>query len=171
MRPSPSTSRPSGATATSGATETMQDLTPTPAAEPKAKTLYAFFRGLFSRMAIVSACTRRCASPWAPPPSCAPPHQHRARHRAGVLAAGHRGHDLARCWFAGAEVAPGRADHRGHTRDRPGGRYGTELPVQRDDELGRLADCPSTSCHRRSAAAKKCSRSSSRPSRMSCARP
>ena len=30
----------------------MQDLTPTPAAEPKAKTLYAFFRGLFSRMAI-----------------------------------------------------------------------------------------------------------------------
>ena len=30
----------------------MQDLTPTPAAEPKAKTLYAFFRDLFSRMAI-----------------------------------------------------------------------------------------------------------------------
>ena len=30
----------------------MQDPTPIPAAEPKAKTLYAFFRDLFSRMAI-----------------------------------------------------------------------------------------------------------------------
>ena len=45
------------------------------------------------------------------------PHQHRARHRAGRARGGRRRHDL-RAVVSPTCVAPGRADHRGHTRDR-----------------------------------------------------
>ena len=106
----------------------MQDLTPTPAAEPKAKTLYAFFRGLFSRMAI-GQCVHAalCVAVGAAIGLSTGRTSTALGIVLGVLAAA-IGATICALWF-----------RRRVSRPVEQITYGTELPVQRDDELGRLA--------------------------------
>ena len=116
----------------------MQDLTPTPAAEPKAKTLYAFFRGLFSRMAI-GQCVHAalCVAVGAAIGLSTGRTSTALGIVLGVLAAA-IGATICALWFR-RRVSRPVEQLTEVTRAIAGGRYGTELPVQRDDELGRLA--------------------------------
>lgn len=116
----------------------MQDLTPTPAAEPKAKTLYAFSRGLFSRMAI-GQCVHAalCVAVGAAIGLSTGRTSTALGIVLGVLAAA-IGATICALWFRRRVSRPVEQITE-VTRAIAGGRYGTELPVQRDDELGRLA--------------------------------
>lgn len=116
----------------------MQDLTPTPAAEPKAKTLYAFFRDLFSRMAI-GQCVHAalCVAVGAAIGLSTGRTSTALGIVLGVLAAA-IGATICALWFRRRVSRPVEQITE-VTRAIAGGRYGTELPVQRDDELGRLA--------------------------------
>ena len=108
----------------------MQDVTPTPAGEPKQENT---FRGLFSRMAI-GQCVHAalCVAAGAAIGLSAGRVSTALGIVLGILAAA-----------AGAVVVKdmdsGEEQITEVTRTIAGGRYGTELPVQRDDELGRLA--------------------------------
>ena len=116
----------------------MQDPTPIPAAEPKAKTLYAFFRDLFSRMAI-GQCVHAalCVAVGAAIGLSTGRTSTALGIVLGVLAAA-IGATICALWFRRRVSRPVEQITE-VTRAIAGGRYGTELPVQRDDELGRLA--------------------------------
>ena len=116
----------------------MQDLTPTPAAEPKNKTLRTFFSDLFSRMAI-GQCVHAalCVAVGAAIGLSAGRTSTALGIVLGVLAAA-AGATICALWFRRRVSRPVEQITE-VTRAIAGGRYGTELPVQRDDELGRLA--------------------------------
>ena len=134
-RPNRNTSPPSGATAISGATEAMQDVTPTPAGEPKQENT---FRGLFSRMAM-GQCVHAalCVAIGAAIGLSAGRVSTALGIILGILAAA-AGAVICALWFR-RHVSRPVEQITEVTRTIAGGRYGTELPVQRDDELGRLA--------------------------------
>ena len=92
----------------------MQDPTPIPAADPNAKTLYAFFRDLFSRMAI-GQCVHAalCVAVGAAIGLSTGRTSTALGIVLGVLAAA-IGATICALWFRRRS----RADHRGHTCDR-----------------------------------------------------
>ena len=113
----------------------MQDVTPTPAGEPKQKNT---FRGLFSRMAI-GQCVHAalCVAAGAAIGLSAGRVSTALGIVLGILAAA-IGAVVCALWFRRRVSRPVEQITE-VTRTIAGGRYGTELPVQRDDELGRLA--------------------------------
>lgn len=113
----------------------MQDVTPTPAGEPKQKNT---FRGLFSRMAI-GQCVHAalCVAAGAAIGLSAGRVSTALGIVLGILAAA-VGAVVCALWFRRRVSRPVEQITE-VTRTIAGGRYGTELPVQRDDELGRLA--------------------------------
>lgn len=113
----------------------MQDVTPTPAGEPKQKNT---FRGLFSRMAI-GQCVHAalCVAAGAVIGLSAGRVSTALGIVLGILAAA-IGAVICALWFRRRVSRPVEQITE-VTRTIAGGRYGTELPVQRDDELGRLA--------------------------------
>ena len=113
----------------------MQDVTPTPAGEPKQKNT---FRGLFSRMAI-GQCVHAalCVAIGAAIGLGAGRVSTALGIVLGILAAA-IGAVVCALWFRRRVSRPVEQITE-VTRTIAGGRYGTELPVQRDDELGRLA--------------------------------
>ena len=116
----------------------MQDPTPIPAAEPKNKTLRTFFSDLFSRMAI-GQCVHAalCVAVGAAIGLSTCRTSTALGIVLGVLAAA-IGATICALWFRRRVSRPVEQITE-VTRAIAGGRYGTELPVQRDDELGRLA--------------------------------
>ena len=113
----------------------MQDVTPTPAGEPKQENT---FRGLFSRMAM-GQCVHAalCVAIGAAIGLSAGRVSTALGIILGILAAA-AGAVVCALWFR-RHVSRPVEQITEVTRTIAGGRYGTELPVQRDDELGRLA--------------------------------
>ena len=113
----------------------MQDVTPTPADEQKPESR---FRGLFSRMAI-GQCVHAalCVAIGAAIGLSAGRVSTALGIVLGILAAA-AGAVVCALWFRRRVSRPVEQITE-VTRTIAGGRYGTELPVQRDDELGRLA--------------------------------
>ena len=113
----------------------MQDVTPTPAGEPKQENT---FRGLFSRMAM-GQCVHAalCVAIGAAIGLSAGRVSTALGIILGILAAA-AGAVICALWFR-RHVSRPVEQITEVTRTIAGGRYGTELPVQRDDELGRLA--------------------------------
>ena len=113
----------------------MQDVTPTPADEQKPESR---FRGLFSRMAI-GQCVHAalCVAIGAAIGLSAGRVSTALGIVLGILAAA-AGAVICALWFRRRVSRPVEQITE-VTRTIAGGRYGTELPVQRDDELGRLA--------------------------------
>ena len=113
----------------------MQDVTPTPADEQKPESR---FRGLFSRMAI-GQCVHAtlCVAIGAAIGLSAGRVSTALGIVLGILAAA-VGAVVCALWFRRRVSRPVEQITE-VTRTIAGGRYGTELPVQRDDELGRLA--------------------------------
>ena len=113
----------------------MQDVTPTPAGESKHTSS---FRGLFSRMAI-GQCVHAalCVAIGAAIGLSAGRVSTALGIVLGLLAAA-VGAVVCALWFRQRVSRPVEQITE-VTRTIAGGRYGTELPVQRDDELGRLA--------------------------------
>lgn len=113
----------------------MQDVTPTPAGESKHT---GSFRGLFSRMA-VGQCVHAalCVAAGAAIGLSAGRVSTALGIVLGILAAA-VGAVVCALWFRQRVSRPVEQITE-VTRTIAGGRYGTELPVQRDDELGRLA--------------------------------
>ena len=113
----------------------MQDPTPIPAAEPKVKTLYAFFRGLFSRMAI-GQCVHAalCVAVGAAIGLSTGRTSTALGIVLGVLAAA-IGATICALWFRRRVSRPVEQITE-VTRAIAGGRYGTELLVQRAEESG-----------------------------------
>ena len=113
----------------------MQDVTPTPADEQKPESR---FRGLFSRMAI-GQCVHAalCVAIGAAIGLSAGRVSTALGIVLGILAAA-AGAVVCALWFR-RRVSHPVEQITEVTRTIAGGRYGTELPVQRDDELGRLA--------------------------------
>ena len=113
----------------------MQDVTPTPTGEPKQENT---FRGLFSRMAM-GQCVHAalCVAIGAAIGLSAGRVSTALGIILGILAAA-AGAVVCALWFR-RHVSRPVEQITEVTRTIAGGRYGTELPVQRDDELGRLA--------------------------------
>ena len=113
----------------------MQDVTPTPAGESKHTSS---FRGLFSRMSI-GQCVHAalCVAAGAAIGLSAGRVSTALGIVLGLLAAA-VGAVVCALWFRRRVSRPVEQITE-VTRTIAGGRYGTELPVQRDDELGRLA--------------------------------
>ena len=144
----------------------MQDVTPAPAGESKHT---GSFRDLFSRMAI-GQCVHAalCVAAGAAIGLSAGRVSTALGIVLGILAAA-VGAVVCALWFRRRVSRPVEQITE-VTRTIAGGRYGTELPVQRDDELGRLATAINELSQEISRS-EKCSRSSSRRSHTSCARP
>ena len=134
----------------------MQDVTPTPTGEPKQENT---FRGLFSRMAM-GQCVHAalCVAIGAAIGLSAGRVSTALGIILGILAAA-AGAVVCALWFR-RHVSRPVEQITEVTRTIAGGRYGTELPVQRDDELGRLATAINELSQEISRS-EKCSRSSS----------